>query len=367
MFNNIYLLNVPFVKKIVGSIHFWLPLTGFVFFFLFLASLSFINTGSLKPLLDVASILREGFFLLFDMVASMYFVYYTIQFFNKKFAFKALSVQRYSIEIPLVFIGGFVLKSIFYFLFVKLVVVPEVNAASLELRLRNLLAMTHTYLMLTYVVITGFNSFKSMELRKTEVNRLEKEYAQSKFEALQNQLNPHFLFNSLSVLISLVQIDAGIAEQFIEKLSKTYRYLLDQREKEWVLLKDEVDFLQHYIFLTQQRYTDKLYVDVDIPENILKSKLIIPNSFLIIMEYIINKTSMSLLNPLHIVVTLSNNMLLFTYTGQIKETLNKAILQPLQQLENRYAKMNKRIDLYTNSHTLEHFIIIPLMQQNDEQ
>ncbi len=90
-------------------------------------------------------------------------------------------------------------------MFVQLVVVPEANAGALEIRLRNLLAMTHTYII--YVMIAGFNSFRSMEHRKTEVNRLEKEYTQSKFEALQNQLNPHFLFNSLSVLSNLVHID----------------------------------------------------------------------------------------------------------------------------------------------------------------
>ena len=359
-------IEINVVKKITGSVHFWLPISGIVFFFLFLASLAFINTGSFRPLLDFWSIIREGFFLLVDMVTSMYFVYYSIQFFNKKFSANTLSIKRYAIEIPVVFLGGFALKSIFYFLFVKLIVVPEANIDSLEMRLRNLLAMTHTYLMLTYVVITGFNSFKSMEQRKTQVSRLEKEYAQSRFEALQNQLNPHFLFNSLSILSSLVQINADIAEQFIEKLSKTYRYLLDQREKEWVPLKDEIVFLKNYIFLIQQRYADKLFVDINVHHDESALYLIIPNTFLVIMEYIINKTSMSVLNPLHIVVSIADRKVLFSYTGQMKEISGSGVLQPFQQLENRYAQVNKKIELYTNTNTFENFIAIPLIKNNNE-
>ncbi|RTL54788.1 MAG: hypothetical protein EKK39_03715 [Sphingobacteriales bacterium] len=100
-------------------------------YFLFLATLDYINTGNLGPLLDIKSIVNEDLYLLFNRIASMYFVYDTIQFFNKKFAVKALSIQRYSIEVPVVFLCGFALKGIFYFLFVQLVVVPEANAGAL--------------------------------------------------------------------------------------------------------------------------------------------------------------------------------------------------------------------------------------------
>jgi hypothetical protein len=84
------------------------------------------------------------------------------------------------------------------------------------------------------------------------------------------------------------------------------------------------------------------------------------------MEYIIKKTSMSVLNPLQIVVLVSEKKALFSYTGQVKEISGNGVFQPFQQLENRYAQMNKNIELYTNTNTLENFIVIPLIKNNND-
>jgi hypothetical protein len=84
------------------------------------------------------------------------------------------------------------------------------------------------------------------------------------------------------------------------------------------------------------------------------------------MDYIIKKTSMSVLNPLQIVVLVSEKKALFSYTGQVKEISGNGVFQPFQQLENRYAQMNKNIELYTNTKTLENFIVIPLIKNNND-
>ena len=114
-------------------------------------------------------------------------------------------------------------------------------------------------------------------LKLTEVNtqliRLQKENLQSQFEVLRQQVNPHFLFNSLNVLTSLIKLEPDLAEKFTEHLSKVYRYVLENKDNDLVNLQTELDFLDAYIFLLNIRFMDKIEVKVTIPQN--KKELLI--------------------------------------------------------------------------------------------
>ena len=90
-----------------------------------------------------------------------------------------------------------------------------------------------------------------------QTQQLMKENALAQFEALKNQVSPHFLFNSLSILSSLVHVDANLSEKFIDQLSKAYRYILEQKDNDTVTLKTELDFLQSYAFLLKIRFENK--------------------------------------------------------------------------------------------------------------
>lgn len=105
-----------------------------------------------------------------------------------------------------------------------------------------------------------------MNWRKTSVDaeKLQKENIMAKYESLKNQVNPHFLFNSLNALTNLVYEDQDKAVKFIKQLSEVYRYVLDTREKEVVPLEDEIRFLRAYLFLQQIRFGSKLVVEIDI-------------------------------------------------------------------------------------------------------
>lgn len=97
----------------------------------------------------------------------------------------------------------------------------------------------------------------------------EKGVAQAQFESLKNQVNPHFLFNSLNVLSSLVHIDPDLSEQFIDQLARSYRYLLEQKDKELVPLKTEIDFVHAFTFLLKIRFEEKLKIHIDLaPETL---------------------------------------------------------------------------------------------------
>ena len=79
-----------------------------------------------------------------------------------------------------------------------------------------------------------------------------------KYESLRNQINPHFLFNSLNVLSDLVYDDQAMAVKFIRQLSDLFRYVLDSRDKELVPLKDELEFIRSFTFLLKTRFEEKL-------------------------------------------------------------------------------------------------------------
>ncbi|MBX2926935.1 MAG: histidine kinase [Saprospiraceae bacterium] len=98
-----------------------------------------------------------------------------------------------------------------------------------------------------------------------EAERLQQAHLSSRFESLKNQVNPHFLFNSLNVLSGLVYKDADLAARFIKKLAEVYRYILDTREREVVPLQTELEALEAYIFLLQIRFGDNLKVEIDLP------------------------------------------------------------------------------------------------------
>jgi len=125
----------------------------------------------------------------------------------------------------------------------------------------NMLAMP---LILTAIIaLWGHGRAFLLEWRQAaiDVERLKNENLRSKFESMKSQINPHFLFNSLNALSSLVYDNQDHAAEFIQKLSEVYRYVLDRQNDEVVALKDELNFLNSYIYLNKIRFGDSLRVN----------------------------------------------------------------------------------------------------------
>src|SRR5574343_318502 len=115
-------------------------------------------------------------------------------------------------------------------------------------------------------VETGLFFFRNWKESLVQVEKYKSESAQANLENLKNQVNPHFLFNNLSVLSSLVYKDQDQAVDFINQLSKVYRYVLDQHSKELSEVKDEIEFIGSYIFLLKIRFGDSLEFKNNIDE-----------------------------------------------------------------------------------------------------
>ncbi|MGE5497517.1 MAG: sensor histidine kinase, partial [Syntrophothermus sp.] len=117
------------------------------------------------------------------------------------------------------------------------------------------------------ILITAMEAVLSFK-RKTEISlkaeRLEKEISIIRFETLKNQLNPHFLFNSLNVLSALVRKDSEKAQSFIDEFSSVYRYILEVIDKQVVTLNEELEFARSYLFLQQIRFGSALKTEITI-------------------------------------------------------------------------------------------------------
>jgi two-component system LytT family sensor kinase len=128
---------------------------------------------------------------------------------------------------------------------------------------------------------------------------LKTENIRAQFEILRQQISPHFLFNSLSTLRSMIRSSNNNAEKFVIKLSDIYRLLLLKKERDTVTLKEELELIDDYSFLLFARYEDMLSIDIDIPVNILNYN--IPTfSLQLLLENCVKHNIVSKEKPLHI-------------------------------------------------------------------
>lgn len=139
----------------------------------------------------------------------------------------------------------------------------------------------------------------------TQLLKLQKENLQSQFEVLKQQVNPHFLFNSLNVLTSLIKVDPDMAEVFTERLSKVYRYVLEQKDKDLVPLATEMDCLRAYIFLIDIRFSNKVFVKVNFNISEIDAYLV-PLALQLLIENAIKHNTFSKKSPLYIELFIDN-------------------------------------------------------------
>lgn len=164
---------------------------------------------------------------------------------------------------------------------------------------------------------------------------LEKENIRSQFEALKNQVNPHFLFNNLSTLASIITIDPEKAVEFVGKFSKIYRYVLDVGDENIIELKYELEFVMAYFFLQKTRFDEKLKLKVDIEKDALE-KHVLPLSIQMLIENAIKHNEISDKYLLEISITNNNEYLIIKNNLQLITDDSNSTKTGLKNLANRY-------------------------------
>lgn len=197
--------------------------------------------------------------------------------------------------------------------------------------------MLSSTLVLSMMVYHFINRWKESSVRASQ---LEKEKATVQFENLKNQLNPHFLFNSLSSLNSLIFEDAKLASEFLHQLSKVYRYLLNNHEKTSVSLQTELEFIQSYIKLLETRFQQALKIEVDVKEESL-SKQITPVALQVLIENALKHNVASIKQPLHISIRDETAYLVIENNLQRKAVIQYSHQKGLDQLKTLYSHLTK--------------------------
>lgn len=192
-----------------------------------------------------------------------------------------------------------------------------------------------------------------------EVERFKKENAEFRFEMLRNQVNPHFLFNSLNTLSSLMYHDLNTAANYIRRLSEVYRYVLENRQKDLVTLKTEIIFINAYKYLFELRFTNMLSFKINIDDNAV-GLFIAPMTLQMLVENAVKHNVISQKKPLIISVSSANDFIVVSNNYQPKPPEGYSSGMGLQNIKNQYAYLTQRNVEILNSES-EFTVKIPLI------
>lgn len=191
------------------------------------------------------------------------------------------------------------------------------------------------------LIIHVFYLYKAQQETRIKEQKVIAGTASAKFESLKNQIDPHFLFNSLNVLSSLIEENPDAAQKFTTSLSKIYRYVLEQKDKELVSVEEELQFAKTYMNLLKMRFENSITFELPSNYNDTEAK-VVPLSLQLLLENTIKHNVVSEQKPLHIKIYVENNYLIIENNLQKKEVLQDRKGVGLQNIVNRYALISER-------------------------
>ena len=198
-----------------------------------------------------------------------------------------------------------------------------------------------------------------------DMQKLKEEKLVFQYETLKNQVNPHFLFNSLNTLSSLVSKDVKLSEVYIQKLSAIYRYILDNKELDHVNLKSELDFVTDYFYLQKVRDDGKIELKINIkdPENYE----ILPISLQLLVENAFKHNAATREDPLKILISLNESDRTISVTNNLKPKtqINESSKLGLNNLSERNKLITGR-DIVIHQTEEDFTVIIPLKNISNE-
>lgn len=214
----------------------------------------------------------------------------------------------------------------------------------------------------SFVVLLGIHAlyfYKAYNENKVKEQKIIAGTASAKFESLKNQIDPHFLFNSLNVLSSLIEENPDNAQWFTISLSKIYRYVLEQKDKELVSVEEELAFAKTYMDLLKMRFENSLFYEM--PTSFINPEAkVVPLSLQLLLENTVKHNVVSEQRPLHIRIYVEGDYLAVQNDYQKKEVLQDRQGVGLQNIVNRYGIItNRKVLIAQNEKTFT--VKIPIL------
>lgn len=268
----------------------------------------------------------------------------------KRFLATVITYMVYSFVVSFILISGMVL-----------VLVEEVNIHNISWS--RMLENTIMPTIIAFIIISIFISRGwLMEWRNVaiEAEKLRSEKLASQYQSLKDQLNPHFLFNSLNVLSNLVYESADRSAEFIQQLAKIYRYVLDVQQEELVDLDAELVFAENYLSLQKLRFEKNLEYFIDVQET--QGYYLPPLSLQLLLENAVKHNIASKEKPLKIMIQKEDDRLIVRNILQPKNSpSDEGSGIGLENIRQRYALLSKEKPEIRESST-EFIVVLPLLK-----
>lgn len=287
---------------------------------------------------------------------------YIIYYFRKKFPEISKTKRRILLSALVIIIwmsvGGLPLKLLFQITTIEDLLNPSEHTQFIPFNL-----VAATVISLAYEASYFFDKWKeSFRLNEELKNR----QIRTQYEVLQNQMSPHFLFNSLNTLTTIISEDPNAAISFTEHLSEVYRYILQNKDRELVSLEEEIDFVKAYLFLLKMRYPDNLTFEFNVEEKYHELN-IPPLTLQMLVENAIKHNVISKSKPLHIAIYIENGKSIIVKNNlQKKTSLAKSTKTGLENIRKRYGILGGReIDIITSASN--YMVAVPLIDILEEK
>ncbi len=197
---------------------------------------------------------------------------------------------------------------------------------------------------ITFIItlsLYAIHFYKAYQENKVKEQKIIAGTASAKYESLKNQIDPHFLFNSLNVLSSLIEENPENAQRFTTSLSKVYRYVLEQKDKDLVSVEEELSFAKTYMNLLKMRFENSLTYEIKTQELNPEFK-VVPLSLQLLLENTVKHNVVSEQKPLNVKIYIENGFLVTENNLQKKEVLQERKGVGLQNIVDRYALISKK-------------------------
>lgn len=265
-------------------------------------------------------------------------------FLNKKFPWSEATTKRAVISIVSILSANIIL--VYFCNYMNFVVFQK--AATTEEYFTGKYNYINWFTINIALLISAFLHAKGFmeELKKTSKKevveqKLIAKSANAQFESLKNQLDPHFLFNSLNVLSSLIDENPRQAQKFTASMSKIYRYVLEQKDKELVTVEDELEFAKTYCELLKTRFEDSVDFIFDVKKEDYR-RFVVPLSLQLLLENCIKHNFATSSKPLIIKIYSENDTLCIENNLQVREQIKESSGIGLANIVQRYALLTKK-------------------------
>ena len=290
---------------------------------------------------------KEGNLYIFTILASVFIglgISFINQWLNKTLPWRRAILGRFvtGLFLDFLFLGAILILS-GWLANITGLITYEMFPEDMFLRQIEIKLVVLSFITMFIITLVEFNTFSYQEYSVGQIRKLraERKQLELQFQALKSQLSPHYLFNSMNTISSLVYRDPVVAETFIRNLADTFNYVLYTKEVTLVEIREEIEALRDYAYLLSIRYASAVELKIEIDEDVM-SKKIPPLTLQLLVENAVKHNIIGNDNPLKINIRAGENELIVlnNKTGSPSNTASHRV--GLDNIRKRYAFFTAR-------------------------